>query len=180
MTPRKRRNGGNNKTIKQSKPLVATNFRNPTSVQSDCLDQIIKLEKKESIEFYIKEEKTHDLVKNEINCEDGRNYSFAVKEYDIDQMPWKSFTCTPSKLRLDIVLKCGQSFRWSTFQNRPNEFIGVLGTKVWLLKQEPDRILYKTLQKEVKLDSFVSGNATIKTGCEDEVFIRDYFQLEVS
>ena len=180
MTPRKRRNGGDNKTIKQYKPSVAKNLqKNPTSVQSDCIAHVLKLEKKEPIEAHIKDERTHELVKKETNYENGRSDSVTVKEYDVDQMPWKSFACTPSKLRLDIVLKCGQSFRWSTFQNRPNEFIGVLGTKLWLLKQEPDRILYKTVQKGVKLDSVVAGNATTKTGCEDEVFIRDYFQLGV-
>ena len=53
------------------------------------------------------------------------------KESEVHAMPWKSFACTASQLRLDIVLRCGQSFRWTTpFPDRPDEYVGVLGKKV--------------------------------------------------
>merc|ERR1711997_675384 len=49
------------------------------------------------------------------------------KDSDVHAMPWKSFACTTSQLRLDIVLRCGQSFRWTTpFPDRPDEYVGVL------------------------------------------------------
>ena len=77
---------------------------------------------------------------------------------DVDKMVWKKLVCTPAELRLDIVLKCGQSFRWKTpFDQKPDEFVGVLGSKIWILKQEPEHILYKTIGK-IKTENVQDGS----------------------
>ena len=114
--------------------------------------------------------------------QDGDNDYLEVKDEDIFKMQWQSFSCKPKQLRLDIVLKCGQSFRWTTpFRDRPNEYVGVLGSKVWILKQESDKILYKTLQKEgdtLKNNSMFKKVST-KQRYEEEEYLRDYFQLNV-
>ena len=91
--------------------------------------------------------------------------------------------CTPADLRLDIVLKCGQSFRWKTpFDRKPDEFVGVLGSKIWILKQEPEHILYKTIAKiktENVWDRSTQANP-LKEDVEDEQYLHDYFQLGVN
>ncbi len=56
---------------------------------------------------------------------------------------WKSFRCLPSELNLNIVLACGQTFRWT--KNKEEEWVGVAGNKVWILRQEGDSILYKSI-----------------------------------
>ena len=105
-----------------------------------------------------------------------------VKETDIHNMAWRKLSCNSTQLRLDIVLKCGQSFRWSTpFKNRPQEYVGVLGSKVWILKQEPEHILYKTLSKSaVKQEPTSSFKSPVgEQDQNDEKYLRDYFQLDV-
>ena len=75
-----------------------------------------------------------------------------------------------------------RSFRWATpFKGRPDEYVGVLGSKVWILKQQPDYILYKTLQKEnIKQESNCSFQITnFIQDDKDEEYLRDYFQLDV-
>ena len=107
----------------------------------------------------------------------------SLKEEEVDKMAWKKLVCTPADLRLDIVLKCGQSFRWKTpFARKPDEFVGVLGSKIWILKQEPEHILYKTIAKiktENVWDRSTQANP-LKEDVENEQYLHDYFQLGVS
>ena len=60
-------------------------------------------------------------------------------------IPWKNLKCAKNQLRLDIVLKCGQSFRWSQYEHEPQYWIGVLANRIWLLNQTDDQIQYKTV-----------------------------------
>lgn len=83
------------------------------------------------------------------------------------KMSWKLIPCLRSELRLDIVLKCGQSFRWKSFNDQPDQWIGVLGSRVWLLSQDQDHLKYKTFPK-----------AEEDSGALD-AFLTDYFQLKV-
>ena len=119
-----------------------------------------------------------------IDIKNGLNKDIPiVNEADVHKMAWRKLLCKPTELRLDIVLKCGQSFRWTTpFKSRPDEYVGVLGSKVWILKQQPDCILYKTLPKvNIKQESNEgSYQATILMQDEkDEEYLRNYFQLDV-
>jgi N-glycosylase/DNA lyase len=80
---------------------------------------------------------------------------------------WRELRCLRSELRLDIVLKCGQSFRWKKLGD---SFIGVLGKRVWMFSQgdeeDYDRIRFKC---------YPEG----KSEADDTAFVRDYFQLDV-
>ncbi|GCB76321.1 hypothetical protein scyTo_0015466 [Scyliorhinus torazame] len=59
---------------------------------------------------------------------------------------WHSFPCTRSELRRDIVLSCGQSFRWH--ETSPGHWTGVLANRVWTLTQTKDKIWYRTYSRE--------------------------------
>ena len=88
---------------------------------------------------------------------------------EVDRMAWKTLKCAKSQLNLEIVLKCGQSFRWSLYRRDPKQFIGVLAGKVWVLTQNDDTLFYKTLGPSG------GGGST----SEDEKVLQDYFQLNV-
>ncbi|CAI9739093.1 N-glycosylase/DNA DNA lyase-like isoform X1 [Octopus vulgaris] len=77
---------------------------------------------------------------------------------------WHRLPCTNLEVQLDIVLSCGQSFRWS--KTSPSTWTGVFASKLWHLKQEEeDNIMYQAS----------SGN---QNDCEQE--LRNYFQLHIS
>ncbi|XP_078065971.1 N-glycosylase/DNA lyase isoform X2 [Mustelus asterias] len=59
---------------------------------------------------------------------------------------WRSLPCTRSELRLDIVLSCGQSFRWH--ERSPGHWTGVLANRVWTLTQTKDKVWYRTYSRE--------------------------------
>ena len=80
-----------------------------------------------------------------------------------EKIPWSRFKCSKKQLRIDIVLKCGQSFRW---EESGNVWTGVLQSKVWQIRQEETWIMYRSLPKLENQD-------------EDEAFLKNYFQLEV-
>ncbi|XP_067908081.1 N-glycosylase/DNA lyase isoform X2 [Heterodontus francisci] len=61
---------------------------------------------------------------------------------------WRSIPCTRSELRLDIVLFCGQSFRWQEMS--PGHWTGVFANRVWTLTQTEDKIWYRTYSKETE------------------------------
>ena len=139
---------------------------------------VIKTEFQEEIKTEIQD--NHDSYKIEKNIDIK---CLIVNEVDIQQMAWRKLACKPTQLRLDIVLKCGQSFRWTTpFKDRPDEYVGVLNSKLWILKQEPENILYKTIEKRPKIKDEKSCALRLtddKFDKEDEVFLRNYFQLDV-
>jgi len=85
-------------------------------------------------------------------------------------LKWRKFLCPKNSLRLDITLKCGQSFRWKLLQ--PQSFscesavyIGVLQSRLLLLCQDDSNIFYHCV------------NQPSDEGIEDK--LRDYFQLKI-
>ena len=94
-----------------------------------------------------------------------------------ETIPWKSFKCSKKQLRIDIVLKCGQSFRWEEEENKTSAlrtWTGVLQSKIWQIAQDDTSILYKSLPLHINL-----GTASSQLEDQDETFLKDYFQLEV-
>ena len=91
-------------------------------------------------------------------------------EFDLDPdvMTWNLIPCLRRELRLDFVLKCGQSFRWKSFRGRPDQWVGVLGRRVFILTQDDLMLKYKTVPA-LRTDEKEAANA--------ELF--DYFQLGV-
>ncbi|NXR50591.1 OGG1 lyase, partial [Hippolais icterina] len=77
---------------------------------------------------------------------------------------WRCLPCSPAELRLDLVLSSGQSFRW--WESSPGAWTGVLGNRVWTLRQDGDRLWYTVYG--AKLDV-----------AETDRILRDYFQLDV-
>jgi len=83
---------------------------------------------------------------------------------------WRKFLCPKTSLRLDITLKCGQSFRWKLIQ--PQSFscttfvyIGVLQSRLLLITQDDSDIFYHCVNQP---------------GAEDiEENLKDYFQLKI-
>ncbi|NXR68490.1 OGG1 lyase, partial [Rhadina sibilatrix] len=73
---------------------------------------------------------------------------------------WRCLPCPPAELRLDLVLSSGQSFRW--WESSPGAWTGVLGGRVWTLRQDGDRLWYTVYGEE-----------------ETDRILRDYFQLDV-
>jgi len=89
-------------------------------------------------------------------------------------LKWRYFSCPESELRLDITLRCGQSFRWKQFESEdPSSlgteravFVGVLQSKLLLLSQSSDRIFYHCVNNEE---------------CDETAdLLKDYFQLSVN
>ena len=85
------------------------------------------------------------------------------------KLPWRYVSCASSELRLDIVLKSGQSFRWRETKEEGEGdggvvWTGVLAGKVWHFSQpDNERIGFKVYP----------------AGKEDDATVRDYFQLDV-
>ncbi|NWX80672.1 OGG1 lyase, partial [Alca torda] len=81
---------------------------------------------------------------------------------------WRSLPCPAAELRLDLVLSSGQTFRW--WESSPGAWTGVLGERVWTLRQERDRLWYTVYGEEQ------NGHPD---GAETDQILRDYFQLDV-
>lgn len=106
------------------------------------------------------------------------NYIFF--SFDYRMLQWRKFKCKKSELRIDITLKCGQSFRWkllpatSTASASPTSkipanqsvFAGVLKDKLLLLTQDEENVLY----------CCVNNQSCDKT----ESLLKDYFQLKIN
>ena len=88
----------------------------------------------------------------------------------LESLPWRKLACPRSELRLDIVLRCGQSFRWRQSPVDPNNWQGVMRGRLWLLSQDQENIFYKSVTE------LETGNSDVK----DEDILKDYFQLEVN
>ncbi|KAK2534673.1 Ogg1 [Columba livia] len=98
---------------------------------------------------------------------------------------WRSLPVPPAELRLDLVLSSGQTFRW--WESSPGAWTGVLGGRVWTLRQERDRLWY-TVYEEEEEDGDVCPDkdgdvcptgAAEPDSAETEQILRDYFQLDV-
>jgi len=89
-------------------------------------------------------------------------------------LKWRHFVCPQSELRLDIVLRSGQSFRWKVFGSEVENpcspagpvYVGVLQSKLLLLTQDSEKIFYHC----------VNNSQCNKT----EALLKDYFQLSVN
>ncbi|NXP13333.1 OGG1 lyase, partial [Thinocorus orbignyianus] len=83
---------------------------------------------------------------------------------------WRSLPCPPAELRLDLVLSSGQTFRW--WESSPGAWTGVLGERVWTLRQERGRLWYTVYGEE-------GDGPSGAEGAETDRILRDYFQLDV-
>ncbi|KAF1401691.1 N-glycosylase/DNA lyase, partial [Spheniscus magellanicus] len=95
---------------------------------------------------------------------------------------WRSLPCPPAELRLDLpggvwagpdVPVCG---RW--WESSPGAWTGVLGGRVWTLRQDPDRLWYTVYGEEEEEDGR-PAEAAKPDGAETDQILRDYFQLDV-
>ncbi|XP_071295713.1 N-glycosylase/DNA lyase isoform X2 [Agelaius tricolor] len=95
---------------------------------------------------------------------------------------WRWLPCPPAELRLDLVLSSGQSFRW--WESSPGAWTGVLGGRVWTLRQDGDRLWYTVYgeedehEEEEEQDGCPAKTAKLNAA-ETEQILRDYFQLDV-
>ncbi|XP_078327209.1 N-glycosylase/DNA lyase-like isoform X1 [Crassostrea virginica] len=109
--------------------------------------------------------------------------------------------CRTSEIRLDRILKSGQSFRWK--EEKPGVWTGVLFNKIWKFWQSESAITFQVFgnQKEVKVEGEPekikgkedlgatedSNNTTVQSVTRErdntelvyEDLIKDYFQLRV-
>ena len=77
---------------------------------------------------------------------------------------WYSLNVSPKELRLDVTLTNGQCFNWKKYPMLKNEvddmkehphFFGVLGNRVFLLKQTKDDVFYHVLNEEKEEEDIV-------------------------
>ncbi|XP_075370547.1 N-glycosylase/DNA lyase isoform X2 [Mycteria americana] len=87
---------------------------------------------------------------------------------------WRCLPCPPAELRLDLVLSSGQTFRWR--ESSPGAWTGVLGGRVWTLRQERERLWYTVYGEE---RAGRPAGAEEPGGAETDRILRDYFQLDV-
>ncbi|NXT84041.1 OGG1 lyase, partial [Zapornia atra] len=91
---------------------------------------------------------------------------------------WRSLPCPLAELRLDLVLSSGQTFRW--WESSPGAWTGVLGGRVWTLRQDRDRLWYTGYGEEGGRDGALqAAGAARPDGAETDRILRDYFQLDV-
>ncbi|CAM9344186.1 unnamed protein product [Bubo scandiacus] len=90
---------------------------------------------------------------------------------------WRSLPCPAAELRLDLVLSAGQTFRW--WESSPGAWTGVLGGRVWTLRQDRDRLWYTVYGEEEEEEDGHPAEATKLDGAETDQILRDYFQLDV-
>ncbi|XP_061864046.1 N-glycosylase/DNA lyase [Colius striatus] len=88
---------------------------------------------------------------------------------------WRSLRCPAAELRLDLVLASGQTFRW--WESSPGAWTGVMGGRVWTLRQDRDRLWY-TVYGEEEEDERPAEAAKLDSAEMDQI-LRDYFQLDV-
>ncbi|XP_014107056.1 PREDICTED: N-glycosylase/DNA lyase isoform X4 [Pseudopodoces humilis] len=93
---------------------------------------------------------------------------------------WRCLPCPPAEMRLDLVLSSGQSFRW--WESSPGAWTGVLGGRVWTLRQDGDRLWYTVYRQEDEQEEEWDGcpaKAAKLDATETDRILRDYFQLDV-
>lgn len=106
------------------------------------------------------------------------------KEWDTRSSMWHNLDVSPKELRLDVTLTNGQCFNWKSYPplssdlnstaSYQQQYFGVLGTHVFLLKQTKDGVYYRLLNEEMLCKS--SKNYIH----ESRIILRDYFQLKVN
>ncbi|KAJ2087430.1 8-oxoguanine glycosylase ogg1 [Coemansia sp. RSA 487] len=84
------------------------------------------------------------------------------------QVPWKDLEVSPSELRLNQTLMCGQAFRWKS--TGENEWTCALWDTVVDLKQTSETVLYRSLGHRL------AGYSEKPGGLADE--LHEYFRLD--
>nr|XP_005296090.2 LOW QUALITY PROTEIN: N-glycosylase/DNA lyase [Chrysemys picta bellii] len=74
---------------------------------------------------------------------------------------WGHLPCPRSELRLELVLRCGQAFRWR--ERSPGHWTGVLAGRVWTLRQTEEQLWYTVHDEEEEEEE---GSRTKATGQE--------------
>ncbi|NXV75106.1 OGG1 lyase, partial [Atlantisia rogersi] len=92
---------------------------------------------------------------------------------------WRSLPCPRAELRLDLVLSSGQTFRW--WESSPGAWTGVLGGRVWTLRQDRERLWYTVYgeEEEERDGGLQPAGATRPDGAETDRILSDFFQLDV-
>eukprot|EP00210_Caulerpa_lentillifera_P004850 g4631.t1 len=80
---------------------------------------------------------------------------------------WRSLKIPSRELRLEFTLQTGQSFRW--YQTAKEVYTGVIGTRVFQLRHEPDLLLYRRLNKLKE---------TVQEEIPDEQILKEYFNFD--
>jgi len=90
---------------------------------------------------------------------------------------WRLY-CPKAEVRLDITLKCGQSFRWKLLEQEENEqqqqsksgekfYIGVVRRRVWVVGRDGEDLLFSCV------------NSTDEDEAKLKMELEDYLQLKV-
>ncbi|CAG7722942.1 unnamed protein product [Allacma fusca] len=58
---------------------------------------------------------------------------------------WYRLAVPRKEVEISTVLTCGQSFRWKNDGEDPQEWVGVFGHYLWVLKQTDEELLYKVI-----------------------------------
>ncbi|KAF7338225.1 DNA glycosylase [Mycena venus] len=90
---------------------------------------------------------------------------------------WQILALPESQLCLSAVLKCGQSFRWTSIGSAPNqEYRFCLRDRVVCLKQDATTLFYRTILPLSQPSALPQQQIA---EAETLVWLRDYFQLDV-
>ena len=91
---------------------------------------------------------------------------------------WRLY-CPKAEVRLDITLKCGQSFRWKLLEEQEEEvaqqqsksgekfYIGVVRRRVWVVGRDGEDLLFSCV------------NDTEEDEAKLKMELEDYLQLKV-
>ena len=86
---------------------------------------------------------------------------------------WRLY-CPKAEVRLDITLKCGQSFRWKLLEQEEESksggekfYIGVVRQRVWVVGRDGDDLLFSCV------------NDTEEEEAKLKMELEDYLQLKV-
>ena len=95
----------------------------------------------------------------------------------VSKMKFWRLYCPTAEVRLDITLKCGQSFRWKLLENKDGIigqqpsgekfYIGVVKKRLWIVGRDGDDLLYTCVNNP-------EDNET-----ELKADLEDYLQLKV-
>ncbi|KAJ7685277.1 DNA glycosylase [Mycena polygramma] len=93
---------------------------------------------------------------------------------------WQTLALPQSQLCLSAVLKCGQSFRWTTVGTpAEQEYRFCLRDRVVCLKQTPSTLFYRTVLPDPQPSALPSPSSRQIVEAETLVWLNDYFQLDV-
>ena len=87
---------------------------------------------------------------------------------------WRLY-CPKAEVRLDITLKCGQSFRWKLLEQQEEKsksgekfYIGVVRRRVWVVGRDGEDLLFSCV------------NGTEEEEAKLKMELEDYLQLKVN